>query len=107
MYFVTLCLWITSFAYFFFFFQAEDGIRDRDVTGVQTCALPISFPQPRSAGLLRQRHDLPAFPQAIEIVRPNLHHLDALRPVFRRMHIRSTHAVLLLVSKLAFDCIGV
>ena len=24
-----------------FFFQAEDGIRDRDVTGVQTCALPI------------------------------------------------------------------
>src|SRR5437667_11317595 len=29
--------------YFFFFFQAEDGIRDRDVTGVQTCALPISI----------------------------------------------------------------
>ena len=28
---------------FFFFFQAEDGIRDRLVTGVQTCALPI-FP---------------------------------------------------------------
>src|SRR6266498_185205 len=26
---------------FFFFFQAEDGIRDADVTGVQTCALPI------------------------------------------------------------------
>src|SRR5690554_4070011 len=25
-----------------FFFQAEDGIRDADVTGVQTCALPIS-----------------------------------------------------------------
>ena len=24
-----------------FFFQAEDGIRDYDVTGVQTCALPI------------------------------------------------------------------
>src|SRR5437773_9491468 len=31
--------------FFFFFFQAEDGIRDRDVTGVQTCALPI-YPQP-------------------------------------------------------------
>src|SRR5690349_8806079 len=28
---------------FFFFFQAEDGIRDLYVTGVQTCALPISF----------------------------------------------------------------
>src|SRR5699024_11308048 len=27
---------------FYFFFQAEDGIRDRNVTGVQTCALPIS-----------------------------------------------------------------
>src|SRR5207249_7895884 len=27
--------------YFVFFFQAEDGIRDRNVTGVQTCALPI------------------------------------------------------------------
>src|SRR2546429_728028 len=30
----------------FFFFQAEDGIRDVAVTGVQTCALPISEPQP-------------------------------------------------------------
>src|SRR5437867_13345762 len=27
---------------FFFFFQAEDGIRDRTVTGVQTCALPLT-----------------------------------------------------------------
>src|SRR2546428_11286395 len=31
-------------AYSFFFFQAEDGIRDLIVTGVQTCALPISRP---------------------------------------------------------------
>src|SRR2546426_10720899 len=30
------------FIFFFFFFQAEDGIRDYKVTGVQTCALPIS-----------------------------------------------------------------
>src|SRR2546427_8674659 len=30
------------FFFFFFFFQAEDGIRDLTVTGVQTCALPIS-----------------------------------------------------------------
>src|SRR2546426_6018421 len=29
--------------FFFFFFQAEDGIRDYKVTGVQTCALPISL----------------------------------------------------------------
>src|SRR6266446_4206883 len=32
---------------FFFFFQAEDGIRDYKVTGVQTCALPISAPTAR------------------------------------------------------------
>src|SRR5207248_3435417 len=31
-----------SRSFVFFFFQAEDGIRDRTVTGVQTCALPIS-----------------------------------------------------------------
>src|SRR2546421_2191515 len=33
----------------FFFFQAEDGIRDLIVTGVQTCALPISEPLLRAA----------------------------------------------------------
>src|SRR3712207_9460424 len=32
----------------FFFFQAEDGIRDIGVTGVQTCALPICRAPPRS-----------------------------------------------------------
>src|SRR2546427_474996 len=33
---------------FFFFFQAEDGIRDLTVTGVQTCALPILLQKIRS-----------------------------------------------------------
>src|SRR5687768_17909469 len=37
--------------FFFFFFQAEDGIRDVAVTGVQTCALPISLAA-ASAGFL-------------------------------------------------------
>src|SRR2546430_5113135 len=32
-----------------FFFQAEDGIRDLTVTGVQTCALPISAAAPKPA----------------------------------------------------------
>ena len=32
---------IIQFFLYFFFFQAEDGIRDYKVTGVQTCALPI------------------------------------------------------------------
>src|SRR2546426_4367432 len=39
--------------HFFFFFQAEDGIRDYKVTGVQTCALPISLadsPGPNPSG---------------------------------------------------------
>src|SRR2546430_3192124 len=35
---------------FFFFFQAEDGIRDLTVTGVQTCALPISADAATAAG---------------------------------------------------------
>src|SRR5256885_8561313 len=47
--------------FFFFFFQAEDGIRDYKVTGVQTCALPIScalrdaamFPRPGSSAWAR------------------------------------------------------
>src|SRR5205823_7644713 len=34
---------VIVFFFFFFFFQAEDGIRDKLVTGVQTCALPISW----------------------------------------------------------------
>src|SRR3989442_11586805 len=47
-----------SFWYCFFFFQAEDGIRDADVTGVQTCALPI-WP--------RRVTNLPATLDALEI----------------------------------------
>src|SRR5204863_3373052 len=43
---------------FFFFFQAEDGIRDLYVTGVQTCALPICSPRlerPATAPELEKR----------------------------------------------------
>src|SRR5437764_2086842 len=36
-----------------FFFQAEDGIRDTSVTGVQTCALPISSGRPAPAARRR------------------------------------------------------
>src|SRR5207244_7476256 len=45
--FVTVMLYFILLLFFFFFFQAEDGIRDDLVTGVQTCALPISVPQQR------------------------------------------------------------
>src|SRR5207244_6150606 len=41
---VVLCCCLLCFVFVvFFFFQAEDGIRDDLVTGVQTCALPISL----------------------------------------------------------------
>src|SRR6185436_15566587 len=43
-----------NFTSVFFFFQAEDGIRDDLVTGVQTCALPISEPR-RGTPELRDR----------------------------------------------------
>src|SRR5439155_14519629 len=52
-----------------FFFQAEDGIRDGHVTGVQTCALPIS-PTARTSeaasasGRTRARHDARLKPRA-------------------------------------------
>src|SRR5205823_11952977 len=39
----------------FFFFQAEDGIRDKLVTGVQTCALPIYPPRSRRRTAARRR----------------------------------------------------
>src|SRR2546427_5707340 len=45
---------VYTLRFFFFFFQAEDGIRDLTVTGVQTCALPISSlfgSQPRRTSL--------------------------------------------------------
>src|SRR5260370_38778408 len=38
---VVQCDWFSFWNLFLFFFQAEDGIRDSSVTGVQTCALPI------------------------------------------------------------------
>src|SRR6266849_1683083 len=40
---------VIEFFFLFFFFQAEDGIRDPLVTGVQTCALPISSTWTRRA----------------------------------------------------------
>src|SRR5260370_37249515 len=46
---------------FFFFFQAEDGIRDSSVTGVQTCALPIYF---------KRLDSRPFLPAPFEIRRP-------------------------------------
>src|SRR5699024_12105730 len=52
-----------------FFFQAEDGIRDRNVTGVQTCALPISCLMNVSPETLRAAEQAyPAFAPALREV---------------------------------------
>src|SRR5438445_6030162 len=54
-----------------FFFQAEDGIRDIGVTGVQTCALPISgeLAQPQDADQADQRRRQAGEPTPPEIGR--------------------------------------
>src|SRR2546430_3170583 len=51
----------------FFFFQAEDGIRDLTVTGVQTCALPICV-QSRRIGVLTGGGDAPGLNAVIRAV---------------------------------------
>src|SRR5699024_143896 len=48
-------MWRLPTSCMIFFFQAEDGIRDRNVTGVQTCALPISGGRARLSATLRAR----------------------------------------------------
>src|SRR5689334_24189369 len=57
----------------FFFFQAEDGIRDGTVTGVQTCALPISFANRGNVlkDLKRYEEALTSLDRALAL-RPNL-----------------------------------
>src|SRR5688500_3741603 len=68
---------------FYFFFQAEDGIRDYKVTGVQTCALPISRRQASSRGdrqmteLVRDRFGAFGGRYVPETLIPALEELDA------------------------------
>src|SRR3989440_3291329 len=66
-----------GFCFLFFFFQAEDGIRDLIVTGVQTCALPI-FPDPES--LIRRS---PASAPLLDAVKDRKTR-DAVRSVLER-----------------------
>src|SRR5437773_5268780 len=68
-------LLLIFFFFFFFFFQAEDGIRDRDVTGVQTCALPISpiGREPHARSLRRGQYEC-------FVLAPQCHHGGASGP---------------------------
>src|SRR5207248_8318078 len=54
-----------------FFFQAEDGIRDRTVTGVQTCALPISARETLSGTLTVSRESGSSFQGRLDLVAVN------------------------------------
>src|SRR2546427_2497260 len=70
----------------FFFFQAEDGIRDLTVTGVQTCALPI-YPGPPGRGMRARRairccDGNPQFPRDRKSTRLNSSHSQISYAVF-------------------------
>src|SRR5699024_11702982 len=56
----------TNKALLLFFFQAEDGIRDRNVTGVQTCALPISPTAEGQEQLLEEEPELETWVSAVQ-----------------------------------------
>src|ERR687897_1787645 len=66
----------------FFFFQAEDGIRDYKVTGVQTCALPILS---SSIGDERRTNPLLGAPDEDTFIRQVLDSLGTYPPYFLRL----------------------
>src|SRR5699024_12208901 len=66
-----------------FFFQAEDGIRDRNVTGVQTCALPIwlfTYPVLMAADILVYNADL------VPVGQDQTQHLEIARDIAGRFN---------------------
>src|SRR5207245_7537169 len=63
-----------------FFFQAEDGIRDATVTGVQTCALPILTSRQRDERLWRPTK---LFPITLVLVANPIHQREAGVPIVR------------------------
>src|SRR5947209_10739214 len=85
----------------FFFFQAEDGIRDIGVTGVQTCALPIFNPL-RSLRILELRIEFSsALSREIEDIPDRYQLVDADRKSTRlnSSHANSSYAVFCLKKK--------
>src|SRR5206468_5772175 len=82
------------FYFFYFFFQAEDGIRDLIVTGVQTCALPIcsrasSIPSKDGIELARERvRDVLAWEQVRQMLKSR-EDVDAVRLAQLDINLRS------------------
>src|SRR5205823_10528865 len=77
----------------YFFFQAEDGIRDKLVTGVQTCALPISLREVLNDASSRQRQ-LDAFAKIEAIMStgnqsPSVRAADIVLAMMRKSRRRS------------------
>src|SRR2546430_4491058 len=73
-----LCVFV-----FFFFFQAEDGIRDLTVTGVQTCALPIwVLQQALGTAGLTGRHRWRQVDEPLRVDGETRHHFEGGEGVF-------------------------
>src|SRR5256884_5876754 len=73
----------------FFFFQAEDGIRDVAVTGVQTCALPIYAGQPTAVRMERLAFQLHVPVDPVELEEREERGMGPAHPPHRR---RELHA---------------
>ena len=78
----------------FFFFQAEDGIRDYDVTGVQTCALPISVEAPKGEFGVYLISDGSNIPYKCKIRAPGFSHLQAMDYLIKGHMLADVPAVL-------------
>src|SRR6266498_5198502 len=77
----------------FFFFQAEDGIRDADVTGVQTCALPISGMLQVDAFLAVHRDPFGSVPDRPGLLQSQVHRAPGSPPAPRTCSSRSCRSV--------------
>src|SRR5215467_16081248 len=89
---------LQSFLAMFFFFQAEDGIRDYKVTGVQTCALPISPLLLGRAGHIQHGVDAladePLLARGLEGPRNLSAHLEETLPLTRHALVHPLPALL-------------
>src|SRR2546427_8340768 len=97
---VILGLVLISDVVFFFFFQAEDGIRDLTVTGVQTCALPISLRPDRACDHQAQPQPSGARPRGADPALPGPHRdRDRKSTRLNSSHSQISYAVFCLKKK--------
>src|SRR5688572_31008941 len=69
-----------NFLFCVFFFQAEDGIRDLTVTGVQTCALPISPFRRQHHRLQTQTQEGALVSDRVDLLGDDLVHVQRVQP---------------------------